>query len=376
MGGAIVTEPELDVGILGTVRLLRDGVEAAVGTPKMRALLAMLVINRNRAVAIDSLVDAVWNESAPPGARAGIHSYVSNLRKLTGRAALVSAPPGYRLTLPDGACDISRFSAEKAAGTRAAAQGDFEAAGRHLSSALAQWRGQVLEDLRGFAFADTFATALAEERLSAATSWAEAEIACGRAGSVISELEVLAAANPYREPLWAQLISAYYLTERQSEALESHRRLKTTLADELGIDPGPTIQALYDTILQQEPLDVRRSARSSAVGAETVLDQRTQIEAGAAAAWLVESSGRRHPVRGVVTRIGRLPDNDVVVDDAKVSRHHAAVIDTGSSYAISDLRSANGVQVGGTRIHGSAGLAGGDEIRIGGMVFTFDHAAP
>ncbi|MGE0221314.1 BTAD domain-containing putative transcriptional regulator, partial [Mycolicibacterium sp.] len=234
----------------------------------------------------------------------------------------------------------------------------------------------VLEDLRGFGFVEAFATALDEDRLTAATAHAEAELACGRAGAIVAELEALVAENPYREPLWAQLISAYYLDERQSDALEAYRRLKTALAEDLGIDPGPSVQALHDKILRQQPLDARGSAHTAAVGAETVLEQRTQIEPGVAPAWLVEPSGRRHPLIGVATRIGRLPDNDIVLDDAKVSRHHAAVIDTGTGYAISDLRSANGVTVGGTRVQGSAPLAAGDQIGICGHTFTFEYAAP
>lgn len=377
-----MADPALGFGVLGPLQMTIDGVDVAVGTPKLRAVLAMLVINRNRAVAVDSLIDAVWGESPPSGARAGVHSYVSNLRKLIGRAAvdsqavLASAPPGYRLTIADSACDLGRFVAEKAAGVHAAALGDFERAGRHLSAALDQWRGPVLEDLRDFAFVDPFATALNEDHLAAATARAEAELACGRAALIIGELEILAAENPYREPLWAQLISAYYLSERQSEALDAHRRLKTALADDLGIDPGPTVQALYDKILRQQPLDAKGSARTAAVGAETVLDQRTQIETGMAAAFLVESSGHRHPLHGVVTQIGRLPDNDIVLDHPKVSRHHAAVIDTGTGYAISDLRSANGVELGDARVQGSAPLAHGDQIRICGNVLTFEYGTP
>ena len=71
--------------------------------------------------------------------------------------------------------------------------------------------------------------------------------------------------HPYREPLWAQLITAYYLTGRQSDALNAYQRLKTTLADDLGIDPNPTVQSLHERILRQEPLDVKTAAKTTAV---------------------------------------------------------------------------------------------------------------
>ncbi len=359
-------------GVLGPLQMSIDGVEVSAGTPKQRAVLAMLVINRNRAVGVDALIGAVWGESAPTAARASLHSYVSNLRKLVGGAGvLASAPPGYRLAVAEDDCDIGRFGAEKAAGVHAAATGDFERAGRHLSAALEQWRGPVLDDLRDFAFVDPFATALDEERLAVVIARAEAELACGRAGAVIGELEPLVAEHPYREPLWAQLITAYYLAERQSDALEAYRRLKIALADDLGIDPGPTVQGLYERVLRQEPLDAQRSAQRAAVVAETVLDQRTKVDGGTASAWLVDASGRRHALQEVATRIGRLPDNDIVIDDARVSRHHAAIIDTGSGWVISDLRSANGVLLRDNRIRGSAPLADGDVVRICDHLFTF-----
>ena len=202
-----------------------------------------------------------------PAARASIQSYVSNLRRLLGsvgvdpRTVLANAPPGYRLTVADGACDLGRFITEKTAGVRAAAAGRFEQASSHLSAALAEWRGPVLDDLRDFAFVEALATALVEDKLMPTPHCAEAEIACGRADTVIGELEALAAEHPYREPLWAQLITAYYVAERQSDALEAYRRLKTTLAEDLGIDPGPTLSALHERILRQEPLDTKRPPR-------------------------------------------------------------------------------------------------------------------
>jgi DNA-binding SARP family transcriptional activator len=367
-------------GVLGPLQMSIDGIDVSAGTPKQRAVLAMLVINRNRAVGVDTLIGAVWGESAPAAARASLHSYVSNLRKTIGgagvepQAMLASAPPGYRLAVAEQDCDIGRFGAQKAAGVHAAATGDFEGAAGLLSAALGQWRGPVLDDLRDFAFVDPFATALEEERLAVVTAMAEAELACGRAADVIGDLEKLTTEHPYREPLWAQLITAYYLAERQSDALEAYRRLKVALADDLGIDPGPTVQGLYERVLRQQPLDAQRSAQSAAVAAETVLDQRTKVDGATTSAWLVDASGQRHPLQEVATRIGRLPDNDIVIDDARVSRHHAAIIDTGSGWVLSDLRSANGVWLRHSRIRGSAPLTPGDPIGICGHTFTFELA--
>jgi DNA-binding SARP family transcriptional activator len=371
-----------EFGVLGPLQICVEGSPAALGTPKQRAVLAMLLINRNRPVATGALIEAAWEQSPPPDPRASLHSYVSNLRKLLGsigvdsRTALVSAPPGYRLSVPENNCDIGRFALGKNAGVQAAAAGKFDQASRHLSAALAEWRGPVLEDLRDFQFVDAFATALTEDKMLAHTALAEAEIACGRGHTVIGDLESLTAEHPYREPLWAQLITAYYLAERQSDALDAYRRLKATLADDLGIDPGPTVQALYERVLRQEPLDVKRVARTTAIHTATALDQRTAISGGSSVALLRDTSGIEYPLVAAATRIGRLPDNDIVLDDANVSRHHAVVVDTGTSFVISDLRSANGVDIRGERIRSSVTLADGDRIRICDHEFVFEMATP
>jgi SARP family transcriptional regulator, regulator of embCAB operon len=371
-----------EFGVLGPLQICVDGTPVPLGTPKQRAVLAMLLINRNRPVATDALIDAAWEQFPPPDPRASLHSYVSNLRKLLGsidvdsRTALASAPPGYRLAVPESHCDIGRFALGKTTGVQAAAAGKFEQASEALSAALAEWRGPVLEDLRDFQFVDAFAAALIEDKMLAHTARAEAEIACGRSYAVIGELESLTAAQPYREPLWAQLITAYYVAERQSDALDAYRRLKRTLADDLGIDPGPRLQALYERVLRQQPLDVKRVARTTAIHTATSLDQRTAISGSSAAARLRDVSGTDYPLAAAATRIGRLSDNDIVLDDANVSRHHAVIIDTGTSFVISDLRSANGVEVQGERIRASVTLADGDRIRICDHEFVLEIQAP
>jgi DNA-binding SARP family transcriptional activator len=371
----------LDFGALGPLQMLAHGRPVPLGAPKQRAVLAMLLLNRNRPVSVDALIDAVWEEEPVPAARTSIHSYVSRLRGLIGSAGvdanqvLASAAPGYQLSVDDSDCDLGRFIAEKNAGVQAAVTGRFDEASKRLSAAVAEWRGPVLDDLHEFAFVDSFATALGEVRIVAHTALAEAEIACGRADALIPRLEMLSAQNPFREPLWAQLITAYYVAERQSDALDAYRRLKTNLAENLGIDPGPTVSALHERILRQEPLNALRPAQTTAQHSVVDLSPATgTMVSRAPIAELRGRDGKRFRL-DASTRIGRLPDNDIVLDDDNVSRYHAVVIDTGGGFVISDLRSTNGVLVDGRRIRGSAALADGDHIGIGGHDFTFEIVA-
>jgi SARP family transcriptional regulator, regulator of embCAB operon len=108
----------LGFGVLGPLQMHIAGAEVPLGSPKQRAVLAMLVMNRNRPVSIDSLLGAAWQQCPPAGARASLHSYVSSLRGLIAsggidaRTALVRTPPGYRLNANEIDCDLGRFVIE------------------------------------------------------------------------------------------------------------------------------------------------------------------------------------------------------------------------------------------------------------------------
>ena len=116
------------------------------------------------------------------------------------------------------------------------------------------------------------------------------------------------------------------------------------------------MRALHERILRQEPLDVKKAARTTAVHTVNNIDTAHRGQRSHAQASLRSTTGRVYPLQAAATRIGRLPDNDIVLDDANVSRHHAVIIDTGTSFVITDLRSANGVDVGNERIRGTATL--------------------
>ncbi|WP_330185063.1 FHA domain-containing protein [Nocardia sp. NBC_01503] len=368
-----MAEVRAQLGLLGPVRLTIDGVPQQLGGPKQRAVLAYLAINANRPVSVDALAAAVWEENAPPDVRVSLHAIVSNLRKplrdggIDARTMLQHMGTGYRIVVDDAACDVFRFRTRREVGLRAVAAGRFAAATAALSEALAQWRGPVLSDLRGLGFADAYAVALDDERLGVIEARAEADIAQGRAESVTAELALLVRDHPLRESLWEQLITALYPAGRQSDALDAARRLRGTLAEELGIDPGYRIRDLEARILRQDPLTVGVVAAASATRATTIVD-RSWHEPQAI---LRDRDGNAYPIGGTVTRIGRLSDNDIALADGRVSRHHALIVDNGMAYVLKDLHSSNGVFVDGVRVVDSAILADGVRVRIGDTEFTF-----
>jgi pSer/pThr/pTyr-binding forkhead associated (FHA) protein len=165
---------------------------------------------------------------------------------------------------------------------------------------------------------------------------------------------------------------AYYVSARQSDALDAFQRLKTVLGEELGIDPSPPLRDLHERILRQEPMDTKLGSDTTIRATFISLANRTAINTGKARAQLRADSGECYEVKGVATRIGRRSDNDIALADPRVSRHHAVIIDTGTSFILIDARSANGVELDHKRIRGSAPLVDGCHVRIGDSHFRFE----
>jgi len=366
----------LDVRVLGPVQLLVDGVPVAVGGPKPRALLAALTVNRRRAVSSQALADIVWNEDPPDSYQASLQVFVSNIRKALRNsgvdpAVLRTESSGYRLEIADDGCDLGRFDAARRAGVEAAGAGDHNGASRLFGAALAEWTGKALDDLSGLHFADSFATAMDEERLLVASARIDAEIACGRAASVVGELVSMTNSHPLREPLWVQLITALYLSGRQADALEACRRVRTVLADELGIDPGPALVELEQRVLRQEPLntaDIAKVERMAQAMTETVSEAPRSARSGR----LRLPDGRVLPIAKGGLKVGRMTDNDLVLDDPKVSRYHAHILPSRAGLLIKDLHSANGIYINEEPIESGSVLADGDAVRIGTTVLVFE----
>jgi DNA-binding SARP family transcriptional activator/nucleotide-binding universal stress UspA family protein len=180
--------------------------------------------------------------------------FVSRLRKAleaAGFRRLVTRPPGYVLELEPDELDLARFEhlVERARGELAASP---ESAAETLRQALALWRGPALADFAYEAFAQAPAARLEELRLAALEERIDADLACGRHGELVGELEGLVGQHPLRERLRGQLMLALYRAGRQAEALEAFQDARRELVDELGIDPSPALQRLERSILQQD----------------------------------------------------------------------------------------------------------------------------
>ncbi len=243
----------IEFRILGSLQVVEDDQQLALGSPQQQALLAALLVHRRHPVSSDHLIDELWGERAPPTARKIVQGYVSSLRKVLGDGVLVSRGRGYLLQVDPGQTDVDRFESLVAEGHRALAERDPHTAAERLREALTLWRGPALADFAYESFAQSEIARLEEARLAALEERIEAELALGEHARLVGELEALVREHPLREQLVAQLMLALYRSGRQADALAAFRAARTRLVDELGLDPGRELQELERAILAQDP---------------------------------------------------------------------------------------------------------------------------
>jgi DNA-binding SARP family transcriptional activator len=244
----------VDYRILGTFEVHDGERELELGGAKQRALLVVVLLNANRVVSTDRLIDELWGEQPPAGARHVIQVYVSELRKALepNRSALVTRAPGYLIRVEAGELDLERFERLLEKGREALNAGDAETAAADLRAALDLWRGAPLADFTYEPFAQGAIARLEELRLAAVEDRIEADLALGRHADLVGEVRVLISEHPLREGFRRQLMLALYRSGRQAEALEVHQQTRQVLVDELGIDPSPALQRLEHAILNQD----------------------------------------------------------------------------------------------------------------------------
>jgi DNA-binding SARP family transcriptional activator/tetratricopeptide (TPR) repeat protein len=259
----------MEFRILGSMEVLDGTRRVDLPAGRGRALLALLVLHAGEAVSAERLIDELWGEHPPPTAGTVVQGLVSRLRKELepGRgkgeppALLQTVGSGYRLAIEPDAVDADRFKRLLDA-TRGAALGVRSAM---LAEALNLWHGPALADFTYEPFAQRAITALEELRLAAIEDRIETDLALGRGGELVAELEQMIRTHPFRERLRGLLMLTLYRAGRQADALEAYRDARAVLIEELGIEPGPALRELEDAILRQDPsLELKRTARTEA----------------------------------------------------------------------------------------------------------------
>ena len=223
--------------LLGGIQAVTDGGDALdVGSAKCRAVLAALALSVGDAVPVPRLVDVVWAEDPPRTAEKTLQGYIAHLRKVLGPDAIGRTGAAYRLDLDPDHVDVARFR-------RLLSAGDVD-------GALATWTGTPLAGLDAPGL-DATVDALVEQWLGAVEDRLARQVATD-AGRAIAPLTELTAAHPFREQLWALLMTALYRVGRQADALAAFQRAREHLVDELGVEPGPRLREVEAQILAHD----------------------------------------------------------------------------------------------------------------------------
>jgi DNA-binding SARP family transcriptional activator len=220
---------------------------------KIEIVLAVLLIRVDHLVTSDQLMSELWGSNPPKRANAGLHVYISELRKFLGRHGrsdvIVTRSPGYMLRLAADQLDFQSFLELADLGRRYRADRRYEEASDCLEKALAQWRGGVLGEPSDGAIVSSFANWLTEVRMECTQMLLDSQLELGRHRQVTGQLYSLVADSPLHEEFYRLLMLALYRSNRRADALTVYQRARKTLNDELGLEPCRALQDLHRAIL-------------------------------------------------------------------------------------------------------------------------------
>ena len=251
--------------LLGPVRVWRDDTPIRIGSVKQRSLVAALLLEPNRTVPVERLIDMIWDADPPVSAVANVRTYASRLRHTlvddAGEHRLVSHGLGYRLAIHDDEFDLATFHRLAQDGRAALAVGQRTRAVELLGQAVGLWQGTAGEDIDRSGGLDRRLAVLDEQRLAVVEDWIEAKQCTGETAELVADLWRLAHLHPLRERLWAQLALALYQTGDVAGSLLALGEAREALLEGLGIDLGPRLVQLHQAVLRRDPSLEARDAR-------------------------------------------------------------------------------------------------------------------
>jgi DNA-binding SARP family transcriptional activator len=239
----------LHFALLGPLEVLDGGVPLPLGGYKSRVLLALLACQPNRPLEPSQLIDALWEGQPPRTAAQNLRTYVYQLRRTLAEDTIVSSRAGYALAVDLGQIDVGLFEEHAGQARELLARHDPGQAVQGLREALGIWRGPALADIRDAPSLQLVAARLEERRLAAVELRLTAEIMLGHGAALAEELFALTEDHPLRERFWLQLMLSLAGSGRRAEALAAYRRARQILVDELGVEPGPDLQRMHESIL-------------------------------------------------------------------------------------------------------------------------------
>ncbi|TDE57366.1 hypothetical protein E1295_07995 [Nonomuraea mesophila] len=238
----------LEFRLLGSIDACVGGRRLDIGPRKRRYVLAALLLDLNRPVPVERLIDAVWEGDPPDSARMTVQGHVYRLRRTLVGARVESDSSGYLLLADPESVDALRFRRM----VDEAARRDDRSGADLLDEALALWHGPALGDSGGGRSLEVAAVELEEARLAAVEELARRRLRLGEPERLVAPLRATVTANPHRERLVSLLMTTFYQVGRQAEALELYERTRRLLADQLGVDPGRELRSTFESLLSAQ----------------------------------------------------------------------------------------------------------------------------
>ncbi|WFE41130.1 AfsR/SARP family transcriptional regulator [Micromonospora sp. WMMD998] len=253
----------MEAQLLGPFEVHHEGTSILPNADKPRQVLAMLALNANTVVPLRLLIEELWGDQPPRSTATTLQTYVMQLRRKIGLAGcsreplvpknvLVTHHGGYLLAIPPESVDVLRFE-QLVAAARAATPHDAATASDRYRAALALWRGPALVDV-------PVGRALAPDMVRLEEAWIGAiegknavDLRLGRHAELLSSLASLTARHPMHENLHAQFIIALHRSGRTYDALLTYQRLRSTMVEELGLEPSPRMRRLHQAVLSASP---------------------------------------------------------------------------------------------------------------------------
>nr|WP_244320375.1 MULTISPECIES: BTAD domain-containing putative transcriptional regulator [Streptomyces] len=254
--------------VLGPLGVHRGADVLAAGPPQQQAMLAVLLLSRNKTATACDLLDALWGDRPPGRPMSTIRTYAWRWRKLLEAdpatpCLLVARGDGYELAVPDDCVDALVAERLMADAERALRRGEPDTARTLLRQAQDLWRGEPLLGVPG-PFAERQRQRLRGLRLDLLEQRITLDLRGGRTEQCVRDLTELVAADPLRERSHALLMEALHREGKRADALAAFRHARKLLVDELGVEPGPELAALHQSILTGAPAEpaVREQSQS------------------------------------------------------------------------------------------------------------------
>jgi SARP family transcriptional regulator, regulator of embCAB operon len=254
----------MQVSVLGPLRFQACGKSVTPSAPKPRKVLALLLLNANQVVPVESLFAELWDDGPPPSAHTTLQTYILQLRRLisgasgesshkSARQILGTEAGGYVFRIEPRQLDLHVYNELAAEGRRALSGRCWQTADRSLSEALALWRGPALVDVPAGRVLRPQILGLDESHLTTMEQHIDAKLHLGRHLELLSHLTELVTEYRFHENLHARLMLALHLSGRRQDALAAFQRLRYALVNELGLEPSQPLHALQRAILADDP---------------------------------------------------------------------------------------------------------------------------